>query len=84
MINSFCIGTPVPVFGSAQGHVKTRRPKADVAYCHGKTPVPGGAGMFIPARLLNGQKTLQIFDARYLNSERPRSPQINQKSQDRA
>src|SRR2546427_7935169 len=40
MINSFCIETPVPVSGSAQGHLETARPKADVAYCHGKLLCP--------------------------------------------
>src|SRR6266850_3938650 len=37
MINSFCIETPVPVSGSAQGHVETHRQKAKVTYCHGNS-----------------------------------------------
>jgi hypothetical protein len=43
MISSFCIETPVPVSGSAQGQPESRCLLAKVAYCHGKTPVPGGA-----------------------------------------
>src|SRR5437867_2379464 len=60
MINSFCIETPVPVSGSAQGHLETCCLMAKVAYCHGKLLCPEEHSL-IHAQLLNGQKLLQIL-----------------------
>src|SRR5215467_11076780 len=72
MINSFCIGTPVPVDGGAQGHVETRRPEAKVTYCHGELLCPEELGSLnflkFPAQLLNGQKLCKSFDALIANA----------------
>src|SRR4030095_16415068 len=67
MISSFCIETPVPVSGSAQGHTESRCLLAKVAYCHGNSCARRS---FSSAQLLNGQKTVANRDA-YSGRPRP-------------
>src|SRR5215475_14107524 len=70
MINSFCIGTPVPVDGGAQGHVETRRPEAKVTYCHGELLCPEELGSLpeIPRSTLKRAKLCKSFDALVANA----------------
>jgi hypothetical protein len=48
----------VPVSGSAQGHVETRRRKAKVTYCHWKLLCPEE----LDALLMYGQKLGNVFE----------------------